>query len=465
MDLVNGNNSTAPARRRLLPASLLAQFMLVAGVVLVTGMLVIGLWVTSEIEEGVTDNAGAVTALYVDAIIAPVTQDLAGKEQLGEKATRALEHILRQGALRDEISEFRLWTPGGHIAYSDNPALAGRVFKPSKGLSEAFAGRVHASFDWRTKSHPGSDIATSGTVPLLEVYSPVRSATTGDIIAVAEFYTAADTLQKRLFDTRLRSWLVVGLVSIGMFSAYYIVFAQGSHTINRQRQALDEKIGQLSALLEKNRTLAGRVEQANHRIADLNERYLRRISAELHDGPAQLLAFAALRLEHPETARQEQVHQAINEAIQEIRYICRGLALPELEGWSVATIVKRVVSMHESRTGSRIATQLDPDLPEVSLAARTCIYRFIQETLNNGFKHAQGARQEIFIRSDCDGIEVEVRDNGAGFDPQQTSEGLGLDGLRARVAGLKGEFMLHSQQGAGTRVIMRIPAHGEAEAT
>jgi signal transduction histidine kinase len=114
----------------------------------------------------------------------------------------------------------------------------------------------------------------------------------------------------------------VGLVSLGIFSALYIVFARGNRTISQQSEALREKVQQLSFLLEKNSGLGRRVEQANHRIAELHERTLRRISAELHDGPTQLLAFAALRLDDPKNQQQEQVRQAVNEAMQEIRYIC-----------------------------------------------------------------------------------------------------------------------------------------------
>lgn len=440
-------------------ADMLTQFILVAGIALVAGMIVIGLWVTSEIEDLVTDNAGAVTALYVDAIIAPVTQQLADGASLSADATSELRQILMRGALRDEISAFKLWDPNGVIVFSDNTELIGRRFNVSKGLAAALTGRVDAAL--ALGSHPDSD--GPGDVPLLEVYSPVRSAETGRIIGVAEFYTSADKLREHLFAAHLRTWLVVGLVSLGVFSILYIVFSRGNRTIARQQQALDEKIEQLSALLEKNRSLTQRVEQANHRIASLNERNLRRISAELHDGPVQLLAFAALRLDIAGDDQREHVRQAVNEAMQEIRYICRGLALPELEDWSIATIAKRVGSIHEARTGRKVVMHLGQDLPEISLAAKTCVYRFLQETLNNGSKHTQGAQLTVGIRRLADGIEVEVSDDGPGFAADDEGEGLGLLGLRERVAGLKGSFDLFTQRGSGTRVVMRLPERTGSE--
>ena len=439
----------------------MAQFMVVAGIVLVAGMLVIGFWVTSEIEDGVTDNAGAVTALYVEAIIAPVTQEIGETGLLSADARLELEHILRRGALRDEVSAFKLWGPDGRVMFSDNPDIVGRILDLSPGLTSALAGRVDAAYARR--SHPDNDVESLGDEPLLEVYSPVRSAKTGEIIAVAEFYTTAEKLREHLFDARLKSWLVVGLVSLGIFSALYFVFERGSRTIARQSEALGEKVEQLPSLLEQNSGLARRVEQANPRLADLHERTLRRISAELHDGPTQLLAFAALRLDDPESLQQEQVRQAVNEAMQEIRYICRGLALPELEGWSVATVARRIAAAHEARCGYKVSMNLAEDLPGLPLAAKTCIYRFLQETLNNGSKHAGGARQTVAIRTIVEGIEVEVHDDGPGFEPDERGEGLGLLGLRERVAGLKGSFHVDTRKGSGTSVVMRLPAVAEVE--
>ncbi|RJL06595.1 ATP-binding protein [Paracoccus siganidrum] len=441
------------------PMSLATQFVLAASVTLVSGMLVIGFWVASKIERGVMNNAAAMTALYVDAIIAPVLQDIPQGGALDPGTRAALQTLLQRGELRNEISAFKLWDRQGRIVYSDNPALIGRVFAPNAGLSEALEGRVHADFDRHSHGNGGADPAQ----PLLEVYSPVRSPLSGDLVGVAEFYTDAGGFRQDLADARRESWLVVGGVALGMFSLLYVVFARGNRTIRRQRHALDDQIAQLSALLEKNQALRQRVEQANHRIAHLNERNLRRISAELHDGPAQLLAFAALHLDQPQTPRQEQVRQAVTDAMQEIRYICRGLALPEMEDWSVATIARRLASMHESRTGTPVALDLAPDLPELPLAAKSCIYRFIQETLNNNAKHAAGAAPKLFVRLRDGAMEIEVSDDGPGFRPGADCDGLGLAGLRERVAGIKGEFELHAQPGRGTRVVMRLPPRPEGE--
>lgn len=431
----------------------MARFLLMAGVVLVAGMLAVGFWVTSRIEEGVTSNAGAITALYVDAVLSPIVQELAVGDQLSSRNREALERVLRRGALRDQISVFKLWTPGGKVAFSDNPELMGRVFGPSPGLEDALSGSVHTSFE-RTFHTEG--VGASG-MPLLEVYSPVRSVVDGQVIGVAEFYTTVEGLAGDIAAARTQTWVVVCLVSLAMFLALFLVVAGGSRTIKRQRRSLDAQVAELSLLAENNAGLALRVEQANHRIASLNEDNLRRISADLHDGPVQQLAFAALRLGKSEDERQQQVRRAIDGAMQEIRDICSGLALPELDDWPVETIARRLAAAQDARTGSKVALNIASDLPVMTPAAKICIYRFIQEALNNGTKHAPGARQQVQIETVEHALVILVSDDGPGFDRDNRGNGLGLIGLRERVAGLKGRLQIDTKPGAGTALSMRLP--------
>ncbi len=426
---------------------LMAQFVALAAVVLVLGMVGTVLWVRSQIEVIATDHAAAITALYVDAMITPVAQELAQSDQLGDAATASLHDMVEQGALGREISAFKLWDRQGRVIFSTRPELVGRQFRDNPRLAVALTGQVHAQL---------RDV-TNGPVSqrLMEVYSPVRSASTGQIIAVAEFYTATDTLERDLARSRLHSWLVVGAVSLAMFLALYTVFARGSRTILRQQRALDGQIAELSGLLAQNRALSDRVDQANRRSAEINEHTLRRLSADLHDGPAQLLGFAALRLDG--AAGLEQVADAVNEALTELRFICRGMALPELETWPIERIARRLVSTHEARSGCAVALELAPDLPDAPVAVKNGLYRFLQEALTNSARHAPGATQAVAIRPQEGGILACVSDTGPGFDPAQDTGGLGIAGLRERIAAMQGRFELQTAPGQGTCLRMWLP--------
>jgi hypothetical protein len=89
------------------------------------------------------------------------------------------------------------------------------------------------------------------------------------------------------------------------------------------------------------------------------------------------------------------------------------------------------------------------------------IYRIVQECLTNIAKHAMATVVDIklgYIESDpADRLELEVRDNGAGMDPQSPGSGFGLIGMRERVEALNGEFDYTAAPGTGTRITVRLP--------
>lgn len=441
--------------------SLAWQFLLAGALVLFLGMAIIGLWVTGRIEEAATRNAAVATALYVDSIIAPLTQDLASSNGLGEGAQLALRETLGNGVLGDRLVAFKIWKPDGTIIFSNEEALVGQHFEPKEGLRAALAGQVHGEFD--SLDDPENELERRADVPLLEIYSPIREPWSGRVIGVAEFYEAAEELSADIIHARLRSWLVVGVVTVGMLGSLFLIVARGSRMIARQRGVLKDKVEELSRLLSQNRRLRLRVEQASQRTAGLNERYLRRISADLHDGPAQLLAYALLRLDSaapPAPADLAAVQKSLGEAMQEIRDICRGLTLPELDTLDLDAVLSRVVSAHGARTGLPVALDLTGPLPTLSQAAKICVYRFVQETLSNATRHAAGTAQSVTVTASDSGPTIAVQDEGPGFDRGTAAIGLGLAGLEERIAGLGGRFALETGAGQGTTVRMVLPETG-----
>jgi hypothetical protein len=90
---------------------------------------------------------------------------------------------------------------------------------------------------------------------------------------------------------RLQAYAVVGLLALAMIACV-------SWVMNKQkRQSLEKRVAELSQLLAHNDELRGKIQHAQHRMAEINELFLRRVSAELHDAPAQLIGFALLRLD------------------------------------------------------------------------------------------------------------------------------------------------------------------------
>ncbi|RUT84079.1 sensor histidine kinase, partial [Mesorhizobium sp. USDA-HM6] len=135
--------------------------------------------------------------------------------------------------------------------------------------------------------------------PLFEIYNPVREPWSGEVVAVSEFYEIADDFQETLNAALWSTWLVVAGATAAALALLSGIVFRGSRTIETQRTALEAKVTELQSALSQNSSLRQRVQRASRRATAINERYLRRIGADLHDGPAQLVALAALRMDSP----------------------------------------------------------------------------------------------------------------------------------------------------------------------
>lgn len=162
------------------------------------------------------------------------------------------------------------------------------------------------------------------------------------------------------------------------------------------------------------------------------------------------------------TAREEEVttiKARLDEAMDEIRSICSGLVLPQIETAELPDVLRRAVNAHRQRTGVDVALKTSSRSRPLSPSAKICIYRFVQEALNNGFRHGGGLDQSVRQSFDNGNVVVEVGDRGPGFDPQRIRpEGLGLAGLRERIESLGGTFAITSSKD-GTTVRMSLNTH------
>jgi signal transduction histidine kinase len=295
----------------------------------------------------------------------------------------------------------------------------------------------------------------------------------GEVVAVSEFYEHAGEFQADLARARTLSWLAVAGVTIGFFLALSAIVLRGSRTIDSQSKALRDRVRQLSDALAQNESLRRRVQRASQRASAINESYFRRVGADLHDGPAQLVALAALRLDSPALsdpaapaeARECEVaaiRSSLNDAMSEIRSICNGLVLPQIESLDLKEILARAVRAHEQRTNVTVALSAEGVPYPLQTSEKICIYRVVQEALNNGYRHGGGAGQRVMQTFSDGRVVVDVSDSGPGFEPAAVSStSLGLAGLRERVESLGGRFEVESSA-AGTTVRVAL-ARQDAE--
>jgi signal transduction histidine kinase len=445
--------------------SLAARFVIVGGAFSLAAMFVVGLLVTSLIEGAVTQNTAISTALYVDSIIAPLLPDMQTSETLDTSVGRALDETLKQGPLAERLVTFRLWRRDGLVLYSSDESQTGKQFTPSEDLKAAFEGKVIAQFDEVDDVESATERARN--IPLLEVYNPVLQPWSGEVVAVSEFYEDATDFKRTLDDARRLSWAAVAGATALFFVSLSAIVLRGSRTIDVQSAALKDRIQELSDLLDQNEMLRDRVQRASERAASINEMYLRRISADLHDGPAQLIALAALRLDSADVANARtpiskrkdalgRINSILDEALSEIRSICGGLTLPHIDDSDLPTIINSAARAHEDRTGSPVQVSISCENVTLSPSEKICIFRFLQETLHNGFRHGGGVNQ-IVRQSVLEGrLTIEVEDGGPGFDTSGVrADALGLVGLQERIGGLGGQFFVASSA-SGTRVTMML---------
>lgn len=464
-------------RTRMRRLSLARRFMIASLLTLVSGMAGIGWWLGRQIEEGVVNRTAATTALYVDSFISPLVMVLVAQPTSSPEHSAALGQLLRETPLGQQIAAFKIWAPGGRILYSANPGSVGQVFPIEGNLARALDGAVAARI---SELEAAENVLERGTnARLLEIYSPVREHNTGRVIAVAEFYQRIDDLQHEVATAQRRSWLLVATITLGMYVLLAGFIGRASTTITHQQSELSDQVARLTELLQQNQVLHERVRRAAARTTALNERYLRRISADLHDGPAQDLGLALLHLDAVATRHQactctpgsEQARQnldiiaaSLSRAMQEIRAISAGLSLPQLTSLSLAETLRRVVRTHERRTGTVVALHSDISVDDASLPVKITVYRFVQEALQNAYRHAGGVGQEVRAASSGEQLSVEVTDRGPGISDGSLSDNeqhLGLVGLRERVESLGGTFSIESRPGHGTTVGAQIALHAE----
>jgi signal transduction histidine kinase len=274
-----------------------------------------------------------------------------------------------------------------------------------------------------------------------------------------------------LTESRHQTWLMVGSIFLGIVGSLLLIVKRRSRLIERQRHALADKIHELSLLLDQNSQLQERVERASRLAAMESELLMHRLGADLHDGPAQLISFALLRLDAIFTSEPRQpgsappgsdlssVRGALTDAINEVRYICAGLSMPRIACQPIMEAIRTVVEEHSRRTGTFISVHVSslpiqtPHLIKVSLC------RFVQEGLNNSFRHAGAKGRSVAAWSQGDEVVVEVTDEGPGMEHTVPAGpgGLGLAGLLNRIESLGGRLQIRSVLGEGTRLTATMP--------
>jgi len=447
--------------------------------VLLIGALIIGWWVGLQIKTSVIHEAAATTALYLDSFTTPNLQELETSHTLSAESIESIQSLLTETDIGRQIVAIKVWDQNGQILYSNNPSLVGLTFPGGEDLELAWNGQVVAIIsDLQEEENVGESQLYDR---LLEIYIPIRLQGSHQVIAVAEFYQKVESLEAEILAAQKQSWIAVG-TSMGMVYLLLILFFQNTRRrIGRQEVALKNQVAQLTEVLSRNDELDHRILLATANTATLNERLLRRISAELNDGPVRDMQVSLARLDQVLNANAvcelanlsnrcnenlPIIRQSIETAQEEIRSITNGLGLPHLASLTLPEVFVSVVKTYESRSGKKVSLSLGNLPAEATLPVKITAYRLVQEALNNSNRHAGGAGQEVRAGFQDSHIQIEISDRGPGFDTTRfinQNEHLGLAGMRERVESLGGHFAVTSQINEGTRITASLLVQSRGE--
>lgn len=207
------------------------------------------------------------------------------------------------------------------------------------------------------------------------------------------------------------------------------------------------------------------------RLASLEERD--RIGRELHDGTIQSIYAVGLTVEDaqdlieddPATAskRLDDAIEALGQVVRDLRSYIVYLRPQIGPGVGVLEGLERLVAEHRTHTVSDVKLTVEGERPVPAPLAWEML-QLARESLSNVARHAGASRVQVHLDTSGPMIQLEIWDNGRGFDPgAKHSTGQGMRNLADRTSHLGGRLRIESQPGAGTRIHFEIPNSSQEE--
>lgn len=210
-------------------------------------------------------------------------------------------------------------------------------------------------------------------------------------------------------------------------------------------------------------------QQIGLKIIEAQELERKRLSRDIHDGPAQMLANILLRSEIIDlSVKGGNITEAVSElknvrgnirsVLREVRRIIYDLRPMALDDLGIIPTVKKHVSTMAETYNTHIELQLIGEEKRLESNYEVAVFRLIQESLQNALKHAEATSVYVTLQIELDEITIVVQDNGKGFRTDETkNSSFGLMGMKERVEMLNGHFQINSILGKGTTIKIILP--------
>jgi signal transduction histidine kinase len=200
---------------------------------------------------------------------------------------------------------------------------------------------------------------------------------------------------------------------------------------------------------------------ALRRVVAAQEVERRRLARELHDETGQALTSILLGLKPLEGSERDAVaelRELVVNALQDVRRLAVELRPKVLDDFGLVPAVEHLTASFGEQTGLRVDFHSTLGDERLSGEVETALFRVVQESLTNVVKHASASNVSILLTRRRNAVAVIVEDDGTGFDPAENGDGLGLLGMRERLALLDGSLAIESTAGAGATLVAEVPA-------
>ncbi len=398
-----------------------------------------------ESEQEAIRDARALTEVIAHSIVEPTLVELPGVIDGEPEAIREFDRRMRARVLGQEVPivRMKLWRRDGRIVYSDLRGLTGNTYEFDEGHGSDFTS-VRAEV---TKLDRAENEFDQLSGHLLEVYVPIR----------------AHDGRALLFETYQR-FSTVRSGSTAVFERFLPIFLIALIVLSLVQAPLALSLARRLRQGQRER------EELLQSAIEASDRERRRIASDLHDGPVQELAglsFALAGAADRTPPGLGAARERLGESAAATRRIMRQLRsmLVEIHPQNLhASGLESALSDLLAPLGSKgIETSLTVDgLSRLTPEAEALLYRGAQEAVRNAVAHSGARSIHVSVGSDNGVVQLEVRDDGRGFDAadreRRRSEGhLGLDLLQDLVSHAGGRVDIESAPRHGTRMAIRIP--------
>ena len=273
-----------------------------------------------------------------------------------------------------------------------------------------------------------------------------------------------------------------------------IVLRQKETTLIKRRDELEQRIRTLSRSIDRTENLMSKInvvlnylnedfkdineklELANEKhafglkIIEAQEEERRRLSREIHDGPAQMLANVLIRSDIVDkTIRQRGIDAGMKEikdmkenvrnALFEVRRIIYDLRPMALDDLGLIPTLRRYLTTVEEYHNTKIDFHIRGKETRYSEKFETAVFRLIQEAVQNAVKHSGASLIKVYLEATGERLNILVEDNGIGFNKEEKKDkSFGILGMRERIQMLEGELDINSEIGKGTKIKISLPS-------